>query len=296
MANIILLGAGASFGSGDVSPYPPPLGGMLFEKLESLGKTAARLPEETKKIFRDNFERGMKEYLISSNNNVMSFQRELGGYLARFSPGQNNCYIKLLRSLNLRRFIFVSLNYDLLLEIAAFRVGLNTKYSNEYENGFLRILKIHGSSNFWHDTTSLVMKNVVIRGSVYDYNLPISPLSQPESIWRSISEDSAAPAMSVFAEGKAVRVSPEYVHRQQQMWFDSLSSCSKIFIVGVRVHQVDEHIWTRISKSKAHVHDYGFPSDKDEFIEWKSNFGRKNATFHLLDFAKAIPHISRIAT
>jgi len=32
MANIILLGAGASYGSGDISPYPPPLGGMLFEK------------------------------------------------------------------------------------------------------------------------------------------------------------------------------------------------------------------------------------------------------------------------
>jgi len=98
----------------------------------------------------------------------------------------------------------------------------------------------------------------------------------------------------MFAEGKEVRVNPGYVFNQQKMWFESLLSCPTIFIIGVRVHQVDEHIWTKIAQSKAHVHYYGFKSDEIEFNDWKEKFNRKNATFHLSDFTQAVPHISRV--
>ncbi|WP_256849918.1 hypothetical protein [Pantoea sp. Fr-CA_6] len=298
MAHIILLGAGASYGSGDVDPYPPPLGNMLFEKLESLGKTASRLPDHLKETFKNNFEEGMKEFIsyeYNINFDLMTFQRELAGYLLKFTPREENNYIKLIESIRSRRVIFASLNYDLLLELAASKKGLKVNYSNKYFDGSIRILKIHGSSNFWHDTQSIEISNGVVSGGNFDYDIPVRPLGHPESILRYLKEDSVAPAMSLFAEGKPIRTSPQYVSKQQMMWFESLTKCSKLFIIGVRVHQIDEHIWTKIAKSNAIVHYYGFPSDEPEFNDWKNKFNRKDATFHLSDFTKAISHIEKLA-
>ncbi len=64
MRTVVLLGAGASFGSVDASvdgkPHTPPLGTKLFEELEREGGVVAQLPLELKKIFRDDsFEKGL---------------------------------------------------------------------------------------------------------------------------------------------------------------------------------------------------------------------------------------------
>ena len=149
MAKIVLLGAGASFGSSDVTPHPPPLGGALFNELLSNGGEAASLPEEIKVIFQENFEEGMAKYYDYTNGNIMSFQRELSGYLAKFKPGKDNTYRRLLEALGTKRVIYSSLNYDLLFEQSATDIGLNVKYDTANEKGAVRLLKIHGSSNFW---------------------------------------------------------------------------------------------------------------------------------------------------
>ena len=296
MSKIILFGAGASSGSGEVSPYPPPLGKDLFDRLDALGKTASKIPPELKDVFRRNFEDGMRDYVLHKDRNIMSFQRELAGYLAAFEPGEKNHYIELLKGINSKRVIFASLNYDLLLEISAIKLGLNILYDKINTNNHIRILKIHGSCNFWPNDRYLNIRDVSFEG-VFKNEIvaPIKPLNQKESIYKSENEDSTSPAMSMYAEGKEVRVSPNYVAYQQEMWFQSLKKCPTIFIIGVRVHQADEHIWTMIAKSKAQVHYYGLPVDLEAFDSWKEKHNKKNATFHLANFAQAVPHILRIA-
>jgi len=294
MGYLVLLGAGASKGSLDVDPSPPPLGRELFDELEKLGKNAAHLPKDLKDTFRENFEVGMKEYFERYNKNTMDFQRELAGYLAKFKPGNENNYIKLIRSLNSRRVVYCSLNYDLLFELSAAKLSLNITYSNIFKTGFVRLLKIHGSSNFWPDFGGAIFEDCVTGGAGRaDINANIRPLNYEDTI-KSSSESCFAPAIAMFAEGKQVRVCPDYIERQQQYWKESLKRVSKIFIIGVRVHQVDEHIWKEIAESKASVYYFGFEPDEIEFDTWKNDTGKKNAFFRLSDFTKAIGSIRKL--
>ena len=58
----ILFGAGATFGAGDVSPYPPPLGDGLFAELEAnYSATWGTLPNTMKDKLRSDFEEGMAD-------------------------------------------------------------------------------------------------------------------------------------------------------------------------------------------------------------------------------------------
>ena len=113
MASIILLGAGASYGSGDVSPHRPPLGfgeDGLFVRLEALGGIASTLPEHLKSKFRNDFEKGMAEYYEYSDGDIMQFQREMACYRAKFIPGAKNAYIRLIKTAGIKRVIYATLN------------------------------------------------------------------------------------------------------------------------------------------------------------------------------------------
>lgn len=295
MATIVLLGAGASFGSVGVEPYAPPLGNGLFTNLVKRGGVAATLPEDIKNLFNDNFESGMAEYFKYSNGDIMSFQRELAHYLASFQPTDSNVYLKLIEELGSQRIVYSSLNYDLLFELSAAKLGMFTNYSSQYNKGGVRLLKIHGSSNFWPDIPSGTFNNCTFSGSVRaDIQAPIRPLNQIETINKCIKECSVAPAIAMFAVGKAVKISPDYVDKQYEMWEEQVAKSSKIFVVGVRVHEIDDHIWGLLGRVKAKVTYFGFEGDKLEFEQWKSNCNKKNAYFYESDFENSVKHIKRM--
>lgn len=294
MATLILLGAGASFGSVDVIPEQPPLGNQLFDRLEKLGGIASTLPQELKDLFNQNFEEGMAKFYRSSDGNIMRFQRELAHYLALFSPGPNNIYLKLIESVGADRVTFSSLNYDLLFEISAAMKGFFTVYDNTPQKGGIRLLKIHGSCNFWPDFPSGTFKNCTFAGNKIDIQAPIRPVNQRDTIFRCVTEDSLAPALAMFAVGKEVKISPDYTERQYALWKQTALESSKIIIVGVKVHEVDEHIWNIIGQSKAWTGYFGFETDRDAFLRWQKNHSKKNAYFFQHDFESSIGKIKKI--
>jgi hypothetical protein len=153
---MILLGAGASFGSGDAYRLQdehkictPPLGKNLFKLLETEGGVAASLPSWIKEVFACDFEEGMKEFSQAYPYDLIRFQRELARFLASFCPGQQNTYLKMLKKLVYHDVIYSSLNYDLLLECSASRFRRRISYTTNYDNSCINILKLHGSVNFW---------------------------------------------------------------------------------------------------------------------------------------------------
>ncbi|HBS0737338.1 TPA: hypothetical protein MAA64_002498 [Klebsiella pneumoniae] len=295
MPNIILLGAGASYGSGDTIPYPPPLGPHLFKNLEGLGGISSTLPVELKTVFMDNFEKGMLEFHNRYPSKTMQFQRELAGYLARFTPLDTNHYTRLIKSINPNRVIYSSLNYDLLFEIAAAAQGLSTIYSNVKEKKSIRMLKIHGSSNFWPD-----LMGVQIRGSTFISNgeaeveAGVRALNQKDAITRAVEEDSVAPAIALYAEGKQVRVCPSFVRAQQEMWGQSVRLAPKIFIVGVKINLIDSHVWDVISESKAIIYYFGLHNDKHDFEFWKETKKLNNCYFRESKFEESIGTIKKL--
>lgn len=291
MVALVLLGAGASFGSKDVVPYPPPLGNGnagLFARLEERSPLAASLPSDLRGHFRRNFEGGMGEYYEYADGDIMQFQRELAAYLAEFQPGPSNEYRKLLEAVNVRRVVFSSLNYDLLFEASAASVGLATLYDVDRMRNAVRLLKPHGSCNFWPDIPVGMFRGFrSARNGAGDVDAPVQVLNRDQAIQRCASDDSFAPAIAMYAEGKSVRVCAPFVALQQEKWRQVVMTASQIFISGVRVHQVDKHIWEPLAASDARVVYFGLGSDRDEFQSWRDKHDRSNAHYVEGDFTFA---------
>jgi hypothetical protein len=294
MTRVVLLGAGASFGSVDASPSVPPLGDGLFDALASRKGVAASLPEELKAKFRANFEAGMAAFYEYSDGDVMRFQRELAHYMAEFEPGPDNAYVRLIRELGIARCILCTLNYDLLIELSAARLGISTAYTVAATSPVLRLLKLHGSCNFWPHMPGVTIRNSTFkRSGRADIQAPIWPLTREETLGKCVTEDSVAPAIAMYAEGKPVKISPDYVEEQQRMWTVAVAAAARICIAGARIHPPDAHVWDPISRTKGDVLYFGLRSGRASFDAWKEASKKRNAYFIEADFAAAAPEISR---
>lgn len=236
----------------------------------------------------------MAQFYEYADGDIMRFQREMAGYLAQFTPGQDNVYIRLIRTVGPRRAIYASLNYDLLFELAAAALRLNTHYNLEPAIKGVRLLKPHGSCNFWPDIPEGMLRGCTFkRSGRADVQAPIRPLTQQESLHRCATEDSLSPGIAMYAEGKAVKVSPDYVEHQQALWKAAVGAASRIFVVGVRVHNADHHIWGELAKVNAPITYFGQEADRAPFEDWQTVSGRTPAYFIKASFEECISFIGR---
>ena len=289
MVSVVLLGAGASFGSEEPEIKTPPLGDKLFEHLEMQDGVTSQIPDEIKQIFRENFERGMAKYYEYTKGNVMTFQRELAHYLAKYESTPKSSYIALIKALGTKRVIYSSLNYDLLFELSAASINLNTHYGVDQNDHHVRLIKPHGSSNFWPDIPIRSISGVsIINPNGVDIQAPIKTLNRDETLRRCMSEDSLAPAMAVYSEGKKVKISPDFTNEQQNIWDLSIKNAKNVFITGVRINKTDSHIWEKLSQSKANITYFGLRADHQDFLEWKNTSNKKNLYYVESNFANCI--------
>lgn len=289
MRSVVLLGAGASFGSEVTEELRPPLGGNLFKCLEAAGGMAAKLPCDLKQLFRDDFEEGMAEFYKVGDGDTARFQMELAFYLSKFSPSKESVYFDLLRAFEGKKVTYVSLNYDLLLERAILKSGRSVVYSLQTGVNRINLLKIHGSSNMWPRAEGLgqnVFKNCdtdIV--SAIDILHP-DMVSERFSPWRGV-----APVIAMYAKGKSVRNCPEHVVNQQKMWARGLSRSSRLFIVGVRVVEDDDHIWRVIGEFTGEIVYFGRAPDKDYFDSWLKKYPANKAVFKEMSFNQAVSYI-----
>lgn len=281
LAILMLFGAGASYGSEpDPSINTPPLGVNLFSRLAALGGFTSRIPEEIAMVFKRDFEEGMALFNEKMSVNLQEFHRELSLYLASFCPSPDSRYIRFLQKFGNRNIIVSSLNYDMMLEEAASHIGLRVQYGLERNYGSLRILKPHGSLNFWPDIPFENFRNIKISGpNSIAISAPVRPLDRQSSILRCQEDDSFSPAISMYAKGKRVPVCPEFVSQQQAMFEQACRRASRILLVGVRVMPEDQHVWRPLEKSAAEIVYFGSNQDEVELREWSSACKRKNLAF-----------------
>jgi hypothetical protein len=231
----------------------------------------------------------MAEYYEYADGNIMAFQRQLAAYLAQFRPSGDNVYRRLIKTLGTRRVIYSSLNYDLLFELSAAQLGLNCCYGMQGSVTEPRLLKLHGSCNFWPDIPlGMITGSTFSRSGRADVQAPVRPLNQEETLHRCQHDDSLAPAIAMYAEGKAVKVSPDYVDDQQSQWKAAAMSAKRIFVVGVRVHAADDHIWGTLAKTRASVTYFGRSPDMPDYLAWKAASAKKNAFFIQETFSECV--------
>lgn len=281
MAILMLFGAGASYGSEpDRTLETPPLGIGLFPKLAAQGGFTSTIPEEIAMVFKRDFEEGMALFNERMSGDLQEFHRELSLYLASFTPTADSFYIRFLRKFGRRNVVVSSLNYDMMLEEAAMQVGLGVQYQLERNYGYLRIVKPHGSLNFWPDIPYKNFRNIRIYGpNGIALSAPVKPLDRLSSMQRCVADDSFSPAISMYAKGKRVSVCPEFVKQQQLMFKGACRRASRIILVGVRVVSEDQHIWSSLAESSAQIIYFGSDQDALELNAWSEASRRKNLMF-----------------
>lgn len=272
---LVLLGAGASFGSEPGRWETPPLGKNLFAKLVERGGIASSLSVNLKEMFENDFELGMAEFYEKHSDLLQPFHRELARYLVEFSPSNESYYHKLVKLLKDDDDVFfASLNYDLMLELSVWSSQRNVNYGKDLYELDVRIIKPHGSVNFWSSTSPGMFQNAIFGGHG-KMILPIKPLNQADTIRRCNIDTSLSPAISLYAKGKEVVVAPSFVAEQQRVFSDVCKSVKNILILGARVIKEDTHIWGGISSSSARVTYFGGEQDKIEVSEWVAETGKK---------------------
>lgn len=275
--NVILTGAGASYGSGVVTPYPPPLGFQLYAELEQF---APQLMTQISSIIgtenKEDFEKKMHEIMESKKINAPVLNAAIASYFARFSPSVfGNHYVELFQNLfqeNIE-FVYSTLNYDCIAELAASQAGRSVNYNIDSMNtGKFNVLKLHGSSNFLLKGISGRLGSISfgVGSSMIDGGIEVV---QPNQVQQLVQNRPAGPCMSYYMKDKPTAVGQRTIQAIQKKWIEFIKNSEKIVIIGTNVNLEDNHIWEPIMESNA---DIGFVGNQISFsVLESSNQNRK---------------------
>ena len=127
-------------------------------------------------------------------------------------------------------------------------------------------------------------------GSILDAGVRVAR-SAKEVIDFCNLEDAIAPALAMYSPSKRVLFCDRFVKAQQEGWLAGLSVASRIYVIGLRVHAVDTHIWEPLAKATAPLHYVG--REPDEFLNWARSKSRKAAYVMADSFEASIPAIAK---
>lgn len=260
---------------------------------------ATRVSEDLAELFRRDFEAGMDRFWREHNIWTSELLRDMARFFAVFEPSEGNLYMALIAALGgtRKKAVFATTNYDLLIEHAIVRSGLLISYGGlPAAPRNIPVLKIHGSCNFLPD-----MDTGGIRGISFDLsrsgegasilNAPIRVASSTQEILQfCATEDAIGPALAMYHPSKRVLYSAAFVKCQQEAFLSSLKSASRIYLIGLRVHEVDEHIWRPLALVKSPVFYVG--REPDDFHRWARENRCKKAFTIANSFSEALPHIA----
>jgi len=102
----------------------------------------------------------------------------------------------------------------------------------------------------------------------------------------------AAPAIALYTPSKRVLFCKSFVDNQQKHWRKALSQSARVFVIGLRVHSIDHHIWQPLAESKCPIFYVG--REPEDFATWAHVSGKKHARPIAQSFGEALPVISEI--
>lgn len=285
---VFLFGAGASTFS---QPFGPPLGNKLFTmlQLQPYSVTVA-FSSHVIQAFAHGFEEGVDAMWESHSQHLLPLLRETAVYLAQFRPDEGNQYRKLIRYMvdSRRRAVFATINYDMLLELAAFAEGQGVVYEvTSVPHGSIPVIKIHGSINFLPVADIQGIAFGLHGPGNWAVECPMRPVSTPEEVinWCN-GGTSLAPVIALYTKRKPFMVSRIPMEEHQREWYRAMSDVDQVFVIGVRLNPDDHHIWDVLRACKAVLYYVG-PEGK-QVIAWAEAQGRAGVHHLADDFKKAV--------
>jgi len=277
MSSVIIFGAGASHGAGDVLPSKPPLGSGLFSELfKNFPESWGALSSEATTAFETSFEGGMKVIWNKYGGAIMELMRHMALYFAQFRPRKigSTAYASVARELKRRKLenqvTLVTLNYECLLETEFRYAGVELSYSlKEVHQHEMKILKPHGSCNFVPEGVSGPVSSIQMgRDAIIE--MPVRVISNINEVIKHILAEALPPIMCLYMEGKPTQVARGTIKAIQKAAQDEVSMAKAVVVVGVHPNPQDTHIWYSIASCQGRV-GYVGPSVQD-FTEWAEEY------------------------
>ena len=250
--NIILFGAGASFGS-EPSKMPP-LGAQLFDELvreypDHWGSIFTKYCT----VFKENFELGMERLLDEIPQLVPELHRKMALYLSSFSPSQFSLYLRFAQRFqqNPKQLTIATLNYDMLLPLALKKVNLNLSLFLKSPDSIELILP-HGSCNLMCSSVYAKSDQVKFAANSVSVNSDVGQihfLTDPDQVRSRITDNAIPPIMSYFEKNKNSTAGQTYLLQSRLRLAELIENAVRIIIIGVKIREHDEHIWNPIKNA-----------------------------------------------
>ncbi len=277
MGNLILFGAGASFGSDADNRYTPPLGGDLFDALCRFGSQSwGAVPQQFANLFRGDFEQGMREFALSYGGaNVDILQRAMAGYFFQFRPRQQSLYHRLARCAKQTGWdgAFATLNYERLLELALTAEAVQPRVGSPSQPpGAIELCLPHGCC---HIFGMIRAHNISASSGVTFDGGRVEVVDNPQKFSARLLNDVIPPVMSYFEPQKKTRSGVSFIKRQRDRYSRLVGEAEVVGVVGVRVRPHDAHIWEALRETRARIVYCAGESGAEEFQAWAEASGRR---------------------
>jgi hypothetical protein len=263
---VVLFGAGASFGS-EPKARVPPLGTKLFDELASFApRTWGALPNPWPGQFRSDFETSMAGF-ISAGGFGAPLQWDMASYFyTQFAATSSSAYVELLKALapKIDRYLFVTLNYELLLFQASTISGMDK----------LDVCLPHGNSCICCSNIS-ASAGVSFTGGISTAG-EIRVFHNLRDFMSERTKNVFPPVMSYYEPNKFTVSGANFIEDERVRFETAVASAERIALIGVRLHLIDKHIWEPLRNTKARIIYVSGPSSAAHFSRWAENEGRMN--------------------
>lgn len=265
--NIVLFGAGASFGSDKFET--PPLGANLFEALTEFNPDGwGAIDQDTAEKFKNDFEKSMK---FLEDHSLPLLQKAMADYFFRFVPRSGNLYLKFARRIpHGWDGAFITLNYERLLELSLIQAGFQPIIGKPEKELQIELCFPHGCCHFFCESVMAQAAHVSFSGrNVRTYaNDRIKVVSNPAEFSHRIKNDAFPPIMSYFDPEKMTTSGADFIDQQRNRCDDLIRNAERVTLVGIKVRPHDKHIWRSLAETDAEIIYCSGPNDSDSFDSW----------------------------
>lgn len=270
MSTVLLLGAGASFGSDSVAV--PPHGGQLFDALRVFNPPGwGAVSAEFASKFRADFEAAMSEFGQAHAHSVPPLQRAMAAYFFGFVPRTSNLYGRLAQRMAAARWhgAVSTLNYERLIELSIRAAGLQPVVGSPTTPGrTIELCLPHGCCHIFCDAARGMSGAVSFAAFGVTTDGPVVVISDPVQHRQRIEQDAFPPVMSYFEPNKRTTAGESFIAGQRTRWAQLATEAERIVAVGIRVRPHDAHIWDPIGRTSAEIVYCSGPAAGAEFQAW----------------------------
>lgn len=280
--NILIFGAGASYGS-DTNTITPPLGENLLDALCQFNPNGwGQIGESLKSELRKDFEMGVISLATQQPHWLPPLQRAMAAFFYNFKPRGTNLYYRLAQELTKNGKwdgAFITLNYDRLLELSLLASAIQPYIGIKPENsGFsTEICLPHGCCHLFCESVFGSANGVSFSGLNVTTNGPIAVVGSDEEFQNRINNNAFPPVMSYFEPNKQTTSGNNFILSQRERYRGLVANADTICLVGIRVREHDQHIWEPLSNSSAKLIYVSGHESVSDFTKWtQAKRGDKN--------------------